>query len=862
MKLIATRAELEEALKQGKALIELKLDEVEENENPLSFLENKAYRQRVTNAIKVLSKKKMLVQFKTCPICGKPLNRKDKRSPNRPVYVLFKDIMKFLPDKAVQEVLKIYSPYIEISKYSQDVFEIRRDLFARVLEIHWENCENLFQGRTKDLFAEEGGVFRVEANKNLLVFIHLECLKSLIDKEKIDARVFVRQNFTKVKFGYDLFLKIKNTNNNKKKKEKEEKGKKGYTEEVILSSNVSKEELPSDYSLRVVSVSRGEEEEGEEGYTEKERLFPGKKEGYTEGEGLSLKGKEEKVVPEEESNAGKMMLSLDGKETREKMLSSEREGACLVGCGLSLKEKEEARGRRPISKKEIRERLLSPSASFFGLDNTSIEGGGCKMVEVKRPDWFPAELTSDKLDEIRYRLYMAFLKNKEHRPADIFDSSSSVYPTVEDFRLRYSNLSELDKLFASVNEVYEKITTEIEHKDNFDAGLFFAKMLPYMHDFNFELLLAFSPIFYEFHMIGSDFLTKERWHPLFWVGYLLLTDRNVWKYFYALMDYVEIFWEKDKEKSKKALALMFTTFLKLGESKKRLATLLMRNYQGMRSRITWIGWVVGMMVYSAFVKNWDLHNPDEVDKLIAELDKDIEKMGEEMNEVERKYMFGEADRDDVVIYALDFFDIRSVKVNWRDGAAQKNIVLTENHIKVIQDWQELTGIPFDPKWLPDLHDILSLCYPYQIREGIKTALDNYKFEILLNKGGFGIVANMMRSGRLGWRIDKFGEETVEKYLENLQDDGMYPKSFKEFWEAYPKKVKKRQAMIEFIKTISSGIPAELLVEAAKRFAEYAKNKDDKYIKFPHNFLRDKVYKDFIDFQEEKEFFRAEGIDKK
>lgn len=59
-----------------------------------------------------------------------------------------------------------------------------------------------------------------------------------------------------------------------------------------------------------------------------------------------------------------------------------------------------------------------------------------------------------------------------------------------------------------------------------------------------------------------------------------------------------------------------------------------------------------------------------------------------------------------------------------------------------------------------------------------------------------------------------------------------------FWQAYPKKQKKTEALNEFTAAVKSGVAADLIITGAKRFARAEGAKDQQYLPFPGTWLRD------------------------
>lgn len=63
-------------------------------------------------------------------------------------------------------------------------------------------------------------------------------------------------------------------------------------------------------------------------------------------------------------------------------------------------------------------------------------------------------------------------------------------------------------------------------------------------------------------------------------------------------------------------------------------------------------------------------------------------------------------------------------------------------------------------------------------------------------------------------------------------------AFEAFWQAYPKKQKRVEALNEFTAAVKNGVAADLIITGAKRFTMAEGNKDQQYLPFPGNWLRD------------------------
>lgn len=80
--------------------------------------------------------------------------------------------------------------------------------------------------------------------------------------------------------------------------------------------------------------------------------------------------------------------------------------------------------------------------------------------------------------------------------------------------------------------------------------------------------------------------------------------------------------------------------------------------------------------------------------------------------------------------------------------------------------------------------------------------------------------------------------------ENLKktDNGT---EFTKFWNVYPRKDRRVEAMEAWVKIISNGAKTDELIAAAKQYAAKVKGTEIKFIKFPSNFLQNSVYRDYV-----------------
>lgn len=99
-----------------------------------------------------------------------------------------------------------------------------------------------------------------------------------------------------------------------------------------------------------------------------------------------------------------------------------------------------------------------------------------------------------------------------------------------------------------------------------------------------------------------------------------------------------------------------------------------------------------------------------------------------------------------------------------------------------------------------------------------------------------------RESKYGNRESEYGDETRARV-------SVPPvRLFEEFWEAYPSRKGRHPAEKEYCDLIRSGaVTEEILVSAARNYAECCKSLEDKrYIKHACNFLRECAFEDYLD----------------
>lgn len=72
--------------------------------------------------------------------------------------------------------------------------------------------------------------------------------------------------------------------------------------------------------------------------------------------------------------------------------------------------------------------------------------------------------------------------------------------------------------------------------------------------------------------------------------------------------------------------------------------------------------------------------------------------------------------------------------------------------------------------------------------------------------------------------------------------------FTEFWKIYPKKMNRTQALIEFKAAVAKGVSAKEIIRCAKCYAEAVRDRKQRYIKTPANWLKGECWTDFVDIE--------------
>lgn len=88
--------------------------------------------------------------------------------------------------------------------------------------------------------------------------------------------------------------------------------------------------------------------------------------------------------------------------------------------------------------------------------------------------------------------------------------------------------------------------------------------------------------------------------------------------------------------------------------------------------------------------------------------------------------------------------------------------------------------------------------------------------------------------------------------------------FTQFWKIYPKKMNRTQALIEFKAAVAKGVSAKEIVRCAKCYAEAVRDRKQRYIKTPINWLKGECWNDFADIEAiagNKSSYGLEKLDK-
>lgn len=88
--------------------------------------------------------------------------------------------------------------------------------------------------------------------------------------------------------------------------------------------------------------------------------------------------------------------------------------------------------------------------------------------------------------------------------------------------------------------------------------------------------------------------------------------------------------------------------------------------------------------------------------------------------------------------------------------------------------------------------------------------------------------------------------------------------FTEFWKIYPKKMNRTQALIEFKAAVAKGMSAKEIVRCAKCYAEAVRDRKQRYIKTPVNWLKGECWNDFANIEAiagNKSSYDLEKLDK-
>ncbi|MBP1999728.1 hypothetical protein J2Z69_000747 [Paenibacillus shirakamiensis] len=84
-----------------------------------------------------------------------------------------------------------------------------------------------------------------------------------------------------------------------------------------------------------------------------------------------------------------------------------------------------------------------------------------------------------------------------------------------------------------------------------------------------------------------------------------------------------------------------------------------------------------------------------------------------------------------------------------------------------------------------------------------------------------------------------------KELKEIKD--MYSPDFESFWNAYPRKIGKKESAKKFESVIKSGEDSKVLIRCATNYKNHCERQrtDTQYIKHPKTFLNEERYKDYM-----------------
>lgn len=91
-------------------------------------------------------------------------------------------------------------------------------------------------------------------------------------------------------------------------------------------------------------------------------------------------------------------------------------------------------------------------------------------------------------------------------------------------------------------------------------------------------------------------------------------------------------------------------------------------------------------------------------------------------------------------------------------------------------------------------------------------------------------------------LDSSKRKNNKKKIKNTQNQQLV-KEFEEIWKLYPRKVGKSPALQKYIKARQEGVEYKTIKDGVKRYAEFVKGKDEKYIRHGKTWFNQKGWDD-------------------
>lgn len=99
--------------------------------------------------------------------------------------------------------------------------------------------------------------------------------------------------------------------------------------------------------------------------------------------------------------------------------------------------------------------------------------------------------------------------------------------------------------------------------------------------------------------------------------------------------------------------------------------------------------------------------------------------------------------------------------------------------------------------------------------------------------------------------DRKGYVAHWKRISKKEGEIPYPEEFEEWWRCYPKHTEKKKGFRRWLKTIENGTDAELLITAARNYADEKRDTERQFIKNASTFLsKDEPWRDSVNTEEE------------